>query len=104
MVEDTLVISDSRRFSSMVALNAVSTLAQIGQFALGTMLLPIALETKKVSPEVIGFTSAALWLGMMAGLLAAGQFTRWLGYRNTVIAGLLMSITSFVLLPYINWQ
>ena len=68
MLDDNLNISDSRRLQSMVALHAVSMLAQIGQFALGSILLPIALEAKKVSPEVIGFTSAAFWFGMFVGL------------------------------------
>ena len=104
MAENELVISDSRRFASMVALNLVSTLAQIGQFALGTMLLPIALEAKKASPTFIGFTSAIFWLGMLVGLLAAGKITRTLGYRNTVIIGLLMGVMSFILLPVIDWH
>ena len=64
MPEHSFAISDSRRTQSMIALNIVSTLAQIGQFALGSMLLPIALEAKKASPEAIGFTSAAVWFGM----------------------------------------
>ena len=51
MLDDKLNISDSRRLQSMVALHTVSMLAQIGQFALGSILLPIALEAKKVSPE-----------------------------------------------------
>ena len=50
MLDDNLNISDSRRLQSMVALHTVSMLAQIGQFALGSILLPIALEAKKVSP------------------------------------------------------
>jgi len=104
MSEHELAISDSRRFASMVALNAVSMLSQIGQFAMGSMLLPIALEAKKASPAFIGFTSATFWLGMLAGLLAAGQITRTLGYRDTVIIGLVMGVASFVLLPVIEWH
>ncbi len=104
MIKDTFVISDNRRFASMVALNAVSTIAQIGQFAMGSMLLPIALEIKKASPTFIGFTSAIFWLGMLAGLLIAGQIARAFGYRNTVIIGLMMSIVSFILLPVIDWH
>ena len=104
MLDDNLNISDSRRLQSMVALHAVSMLAQIGQFALGSILLPIALEAKKVSPEVIGFTSAAFWLGMLVGLLVVGHLSQKIGYRNTVIVGLLMSAASFIMLPLIDWR
>lgn len=89
---------------SIVALNVVSTLSQIGQFGLGATLLPVALESRHVSPEIIGFTSATYWLGMLVGLLVTGQLTRWLGYRTTVIAGLLISAISFILIPLIDWH
>ena len=92
------------RTTSIIALNAVSTLAQIGQFGLGATLLPIALEARHVSPEIIGFTSAAYWLGMLFGLLVAGLLTRTLGYRNTVIFGLIISALSFLLMPLMDWH
>ena len=98
-------LNSTQRTTSIVALNAVSTLSQIGQFGLGTTLLPIALEARHATPELIGLTSAAFWFGMLGGLLVAGQLTRSLGYRNTVILGLLVSGISFVLIPLmgIEW-
>jgi MFS family permease len=90
--------------SSIVALNAVSTLAQIGQFGLGTTLIPIAMEARKASADNIGFTSSVFWLGMLTGLLIAGKLTRTLGYRNTVIVGLIVSAISFALMPTIDWH
>lgn len=92
------------RTASILALNAVSTLAQIGQFGLATTLLPIALEAKKATPAFIGTASSAFWLGMLCGLLVAGKLTRQLGYRNTVIIGLILSAISFVLMPVIHWH
>ena len=89
---------------SIVALNAVSTLAQIGQFGLATTLLPIALEAKNATPDFIGTTSSAFWVGMLFGLLVAGKLTRKFGYRNTVIIGLILSAISFVLMPLMDWQ
>ena len=96
--------SQTSRTASIVALNAVSTLAQIGQFGLATTLLPIALEAKNATPAFIGFASSAFWLGMLFGLLVAGKLTRQLGYRNTVIIGLILSAISFVLMPVIHWN
>ena len=84
-------------------MNAVSTLAQIGQFGLGTTLFPIALEAKGASPQIIGLVSAIFWVGMLLGLLIAGKLTRYFGYRNTVMLGLLGSALSFALTPLINW-
>ena len=94
----------SVRTSSIVALNAVSTLAQISQFGLATTLLPIALEAKNARPDFIGTASSAFWLGMLFGLLVAGKLTRQLGYRNTVIAGLILSALSFILMPLLDWH
>jgi MFS family permease len=97
-------ISPRHRNLSIVALNAVSTLSQIGQFGLGTTLLPIALVAKGATPEQIGITSSAFWLGMLLGLLVTGQLTRALGYRIAVIIGLVVSALSFAMMPLINWQ
>ena len=104
--ENSSIISNipARRTSSIIALNAVSTLAQIGQFGLATTLLPIALEAKQATPDFIGFASSAFWLGMLFGLLVAGKFTRQLGYRSTVIIGLILSAISFVLMPILDWH
>ncbi len=99
----TVLSSSKSQLNSIIALNAVSTLAQIGQFGLGTTLFPIALEAKGASPQVIGLVSAAFWVGMLLGLLIAGKLTRYFGYRNTVMLGLLGSALSFVLTPLINW-
>lgn len=97
-------LSSSQRTTSIVALNAVSVLSQIGQYGIGTTLLPIALEVRGASPQLIGITSSALWVGMLAGLLVAGQLTRWLGYRMTVLAGLAISSISFAAIPILNWN
>ena len=99
----TALGSSKLQLNSIIALNAVSTLAQIGQFGLGTTLFPIALEAKGASPQVIGLVSAIFWVGMLLGLLVAGKLTRNFGYRNTVMLGLLGSALSFVLTPLINW-
>ncbi len=97
-------ISPKHRNISIVALNAVSTLSQIGQYGLGSMLVPIAMVAKGASPEQIGLTSAAFWLGMLLGLLLARQLIQSLGYRLTVIIGLVVSALSFSLMPFIDWH
>ena len=103
MLEDILDVSNKDRTNSIVALNAVSALAQIGQFGLATALFPIALEAKGATAQTIGIVSAAFWLGMLLGLLIAGKLTRKFGYRNTVMLGLLASALSFICTPFIHW-
>lgn len=100
----TVELFPKHRNISIVSLNAVSTLSQIGQYGLGTTLLPIALVAKGATPEQIGITSSAFWLGMLLGLLVTGQLTRTLGYRITVIIGLVVSALSFAVMPLIDWQ
>jgi MFS family permease len=41
---------------------------------------------------------------MLLGLLVAGQLTRTLGYRITIIIGLVVSALSFAVMPLIDWQ
>ncbi len=104
MTKDTLISSTIRRTTSIIALNAVSTLTHISQYGLGTMLIPIALETKNAPPEIIGFTSAILWFGMLIGLLIAGKLIHLFSYRNTVLLSMAMSVISFIAMLFIDWH
>jgi MFS family permease len=103
MPEHLHTIAPRQRQLSIVILNLVSVLSQFGQYGLGTTLIPIGLKVRQATPEAIGFSSAALWLGMLLGLLLAGQFTRKLGYRHTLILGICLSSISFVLMPLLPW-
>jgi MFS family permease len=98
-MQDAALLSPAQRLRSLVALNAVSTLAQVGQYGLGTSLLPLAQEARGVPAWLIGLSSAAFWFGMLAGLLLAGRATRAWGYRRTVVAGMLLSAAAFGLTP-----
>jgi MFS family permease len=100
----TIKTGATQHLSSIIALNLVSALSQVGQFGLGTTLIPIALEAKMASPETIGLTTSAFWFGMLFGLFKAGYLTRKLGYRNTVLVGLLISAISFFIMPLLDWH
>ncbi|MBZ8139474.1 hypothetical protein CLD22_06100 [Rubrivivax gelatinosus] len=84
---------------SLIALNAVSLLAQLGQFGLGATLLPLALQARGAGAGAIGLVGSAFWLGMLAGLLSAGWLLRAFGYRGAVAAGVGISALAFVLTP-----
>jgi len=98
------MLTPKRRLVSIVALNIVSVLAQFGQYGLGATLIPIGLKVRNATPENIGVTSAALWAGMLVGLIVAGQLTRKFGFRMTLLFGVAMSSLSFALMPLINWH
>ena len=104
MTADNLILTPKRCLVSIVALNMVSVLAQFVQIGLGITLIPIGLKVRNETPETIGVTSAALWLGMLVGLIVAGQLARKLGFRMTLVCGIAMSSLSFVLMPSINWH
>jgi MFS family permease len=88
---------------SLAALNLVSLLSQVGQYGIAATLLPLALEVRGASAAQIGVASAAYWLGMFGGLLLAGPLSRRMGYRVTVLAGLLLSAAGFVITPALPW-
>jgi len=86
----------------IVALNAVSTLAQLGQFGVGFIVLPIWLAARGMGAIELGFFGAAGWTGMLAGLLV----TPWLLQKHTskhvVIISLFLSSIGFAMIPYIS--
>ena len=58
------------RWHAIGAQTAVSALAQIGQFGMGFMVLPVWLAHHGLDAPRAGLFSAAQWAGMVAGLLA----------------------------------
>jgi MFS family permease len=88
---------------SVLALNAVSTLAQIGQYGIGFALVPLALEARGAAPWQIGAISAATWIGMLAGLVAAPRIVSRIAHRRTVLCGLVLSSAALLLMPELPW-
>ena len=86
----------------MIALNIVSSLAQLGQYGLGSTLIPIGLKVRNATPGNNGITSAAFWLDMLVGLNVARQLTRKLGFRTTLFCGVTMCALNYILMPIIN--
>lgn len=87
------------RWPVIAALNAVSTLAQIGQFGIAFILFPLALEAKHADALFIGSVSSALWIGNLVGLLVAPNFVSAFGYRATVFTGLATSGIALAVVP-----
>jgi hypothetical protein len=50
---------------TITALNAVSTLSQIGQFGIVYVMVPVWLALQGLSAAQLGFFAASLWMGQI---------------------------------------
>ncbi|CAM8665319.1 putative MFS family transporter protein [Comamonadaceae bacterium] len=81
---------------TITALNAVSTLSQIGQFGIVYVMVPVWLALQGLSAAQLGFFAASLWMGQMPGLGLAPWLCRRWGARTVVVAGLACSVVALV--------
>ncbi|MGB4812545.1 MAG: MFS transporter [Methylophilaceae bacterium] len=88
---------------AIAALNAVSTFAQLGQFGVGFLALPIWLAARGMGAIQLGLFGAAEWAGMLAGLLVTPKLLQQLTSKRVVLFGLLSSCIGFMILPQLTW-
>ncbi|WP_322015709.1 MFS transporter [Paraburkholderia sp. J12] len=88
---------------SIVALNAVSLLAQLGQFGVGFAVVPQWLAQRGLGITQLGSFASVQWAGMLAGILAAPVLARGLGARLAVFGGLAASVAAFAALAAWRW-
>lgn len=81
---------------TITALNTVSTLAQIGQFGIVYVMVPVWLALQGLSAAQLGFFAASLWMGQMPGLGLAPWLSRHWGARTVVVAGLACSVVALL--------
>jgi len=91
------------RWSPIAALTAVSTLAQIGQFGIGFIVLPVWLAHQGLDAQRAGLFAASQWAGMLAGLVAAPAIVARIGAKKTVLLGLASSISAFSAANWLSW-
>ena len=88
---------------AIAALNAVSTFAQLGQFGVGFLVLPIWLAARGMGAIQLGFFGAAEWAGMLAGLLVTPKLLMQFTSKRVVFFGLFSSSIGFILVPQMSW-
>jgi MFS family permease len=88
---------------SIIALNAVSLLAQLGQFGVGFAVVPQWLAQRGFGITQLGSFASVQWAGMLAGILAAPALARGLGARFAVFGGLAASVVAFAALATWRW-
>jgi MFS family permease len=85
------------------ALNGVSTLAQIGQFGIAFVVIPVWLAGQGLDARQLGLFAASLWLGQWPGLAAAPWLCRRFGPRRVVVAGLLATLLALPGIAVAGW-
>jgi MFS family permease len=76
--------SPSHDWRSIAVLNAVSAFAQIGQFGIPFVVLPIWLEQQGADAFQLSLFSSSLWLGQLPGLGFAPRLSRRFGAKRVV--------------------
>lgn len=94
----------STNWRTIAALNVVSTFAQLGQFGVGFVVLPLWLAPRNTGAIELGLFAAAEWSGMLLGLMLIPRLLSRYGSKSIVYASLLLSSLGFVLMPYLSWS
>lgn len=79
----------------VAALIATSVLAQIGQYGIGFVVLPLWLMQSSSSAALTGLFASFEWIGMLAGIMLAPSVIGRSGFGRTVFYGLLVSAAGF---------
>ena len=85
------------------ALNAVSALAQVGQFGIAFVMLPVWLAEQGLDASQLGLFAASLWLGQLPGLALAPRLCQLLGERRVIVLGLLCTLGALAWISILGW-
>ena len=85
------------------ALNTVSAMAQVGQFGIAFVVLPVWLAEQGLDATQLGLFAASLWLGQLPGLALAPWLCQRLGARWVIVAGLLCTVMALAGIALAGW-
>ena len=88
---------------TIAALNAVSALAQVGQFGVAYVVLPVWLAEQGLDVTQLGLFASSLWLGQFPGLAVAPWLCHQLGARRVIILALLCTVLALVGIALNAW-
>jgi MFS family permease len=102
-VNDSVQNADplAQKLPTIVALNAVSAIAQLSQMGIIYPLIALWLADKNISASEIGLVGSAQWTGMLGGILYAPQLMYLTKARSIVILGCVGSGVAALLMPWI---
>ncbi|MGV3580980.1 MAG: MFS transporter [Methylophilus sp.] len=88
---------------AIASLNMVSTLAQLGQFGVGFIVMPIWLAAHDLGALQLGLYAAVGWTGMLTGLLITPNLLLMMSSKWVVLIGLIASTLGFLSISYFTW-
>ena len=88
---------------TIAALNLVSTLAQVGQFGIAFVVLPVWLSAQGLDATQLGMFASSLWLGQLPGLALAPWLCQRIGARRVIVAGLLCTVGALGAMALAAW-
>ncbi|WP_295749471.1 MFS transporter [Undibacterium sp.] len=88
---------------SIGALNTVSTLAQVGQFGIAFVVLPVWLVEQGLNASQLGMFAASLWLGQLPGLGFAPWLCKRFGDKQVILAGLFSTLLALTCAALVGW-
>ncbi len=88
---------------TIAALNLVSAMAQVGQFGIAFVVLPVWLAQQGLDATQLGMFAASLWLGQLPGLGLAPWLCQRLGHRWVIVCGLLCTLTALAWIALAGW-
>jgi len=83
---------------SIAALNTVSAFAQVGQFGIPFVVIPLWLEQQGATTLQLSVFASSLWLGQLPGLYWAPRVTQMLGAKRVILIALLATVLALGLL------
>ena len=99
MSSRTESLPQPQAWRAVAALNAVSALAQIGQYGIAFVLYPLAMQARGQPAWQIGAVSSAIWVGMLLGLFTAPRIVARFGHGVVVATGLGLSSLALLVTP-----
>lgn len=100
---DTTTQENTFDWRTIAALNAVSTLAQIGQFGITFVVLPVWLAQQGLDATQLGMFAASLWMGQLPGLAVGPWLCRRWGPTRVIVAGVFCTIMALVCIALAGW-
>lgn len=95
--DDTVAKIDWRTIS---ALNVLDTLAQVGQFGIGFIVLPLWVTQRGLNSVEQGLLGSALYLGMLIGIIITPRLMAYIGVRRIIAAALILSTLALAMMPF----
>lgn len=87
----------------IIALNAVSTLSQLGQYGVGFIVMPMWLASRHLEAVQLGIFGACEWLGMLIALLITPKLLKQHSSKKVILLSIVLTSLGFIFAIYVTW-